>query len=91
MLQAQLWRLDAEHGNVLKTYDAMGRPAFLTRDQILRLREAAKPSPPEQVALKNGSLTDKYSPAGPCSPRSKERKINVLNFKLRSARRFAYA
>ena len=24
----QVWRLDADHGNVIKTYDAMGRPAF---------------------------------------------------------------
>ncbi len=64
MPSAQLWRLDAEHGNVLKTFDAMGRPAFLTRDQILRLREAAKPSPPEQVALKDGSLTVNIPPQG---------------------------
>jgi xylan 1,4-beta-xylosidase len=61
---AQLWRLDAEHGNVLKTYDAMGRPAFLTRDQIARLREAARPSPPEHVALKEGSLTLNIPPQG---------------------------
>jgi xylan 1,4-beta-xylosidase len=60
----QLWRLDADHGNVLKTYDAMGRPAILTRDQITRLREAARPSPPEHVALKQGSLTVNIPPQG---------------------------
>ena len=28
MRRCKLWRLDADHGNVIKTYDAMGRPAF---------------------------------------------------------------
>jgi xylan 1,4-beta-xylosidase len=60
----QLWRVDADHGNVLKTYDAMGRPAILTRDQIVKLREAAKPSPPEQITLKGGSLTVNIPPQG---------------------------
>ncbi len=53
----QLWRLDGDHGNVVKTYDAMGRPAFPSRDQISTLRAAGKPSPPETVSLKGGRLT----------------------------------
>jgi len=60
----QIWRLDADHGNVLKTYDAMGRPAFPTRDQIAKLREAGKPSPPESSTLKHGSLTITIPPQG---------------------------
>jgi xylan 1,4-beta-xylosidase len=60
----QIWRLDADHGNVLKTYDAMGRPAFPTRDQIVKLREAGKPSPPETSSLKNGTLTITIPPQG---------------------------
>ncbi len=60
----QIWRLDADHGNVIKTYDAMGRPAFPTRDQIAKLREAGKPSPPETSSLKNGSLTISIPPQG---------------------------
>jgi xylan 1,4-beta-xylosidase len=60
----QLWRVDADHGNVVKTFDAMGRPATPSRDQITRLQEAARPSPPEQVALKNGSLTFNIPPQG---------------------------
>jgi xylan 1,4-beta-xylosidase len=60
----QIWRLDADHGNVLKAYDAMGRPAFPTRDQIAKLREAGKPSPPESSSLKNGSLTITIPPQG---------------------------
>lgn len=60
----QIWRLDADHGNVIKTYDAMGRPAFPTHDQILQLRAAGKPSPPQTVALKNGSFTVSIPPQG---------------------------
>jgi xylan 1,4-beta-xylosidase len=60
----QIWRLDADHGNVIKTYDAMGRPAFPTRDQITQLRAAGKPSPPENASLKDGSLTISIPPQG---------------------------
>jgi xylan 1,4-beta-xylosidase len=60
----QIWRLDADHGNVIKTYDAMGRPAFPTRDQIARLREAGKASPPETSSLKNGTLSIAVPPQG---------------------------
>ncbi|MEO8735274.1 MAG: glycosyl hydrolase family 39, partial [Edaphobacter sp.] len=60
----QIWRLDADHGNVLKSYDAMGRPAFPTRDQIAKLREAGKPAPPESSSLKSGSLTITIPPQG---------------------------
>ena len=60
----QIWRLDADHGNVIKTYDAMGRPAFPTRDQIVRLRAAGKPFPAQNLALKNGALTISIPPQG---------------------------
>ncbi len=62
--QVQIWRLDADHGNVSKTYDAMGRPAFPTRDQIVQLRAAGQPSPPEQAALQNGTLSITIPPQG---------------------------
>jgi xylan 1,4-beta-xylosidase len=55
--KASILRLDEEHGNVIKAYDSMGRPEFPSRDQIKKLREAGKPSPPEQSELKNNSLT----------------------------------
>jgi xylan 1,4-beta-xylosidase len=60
----QLWRLDADHGNVIKTYDAMGRPAFPTRDQIAQLRAAGKPSPPQSLKLSNGVLAITVPPHG---------------------------
>jgi xylan 1,4-beta-xylosidase len=61
---AQIWRLDADHGNVIKTYDAMGRPAFPTRDQIVKLRAAGQPSPAERASLNNGSLNIAIPPQG---------------------------
>jgi xylan 1,4-beta-xylosidase len=60
----EIWRLDADHGNVIKTYDAMGRPAFPSRDQIIQLRAAGKPSPPEKATLKNSSLSITIPPQG---------------------------
>jgi xylan 1,4-beta-xylosidase len=60
----QIRRLDADHGNVIKTYDAMGRPAFPTRDQVTQLRAAGKPAPPEDLALKNGAFTISIPPQG---------------------------
>src|SRR5437868_10925571 len=53
----QLWRFDTDHGNVVKTYDEMGRPAFPTRDQITNLRAAGRPFPVQNLSLTNGVLT----------------------------------
>ena len=60
----EVWRLDADHGNVIKAYDAMGRPAFPSRDQIVQLRAAGKASPPEHTALEDGTLTITVPPQG---------------------------
>ncbi len=61
---AQIVRLDANHGNVLKRFDAMGRPALPSRAQITQLRAAGKPSLPEHTALRHGSLTISIPPHG---------------------------
>jgi xylan 1,4-beta-xylosidase len=61
---ARIWRLDADHGNVIKTFDAMGRPAFPSRDQIAKLRVAGQPAPPQEVTLKNGILKIVIPPQG---------------------------
>jgi xylan 1,4-beta-xylosidase len=53
---AEIWRLDADHGNVIKTYDQMGRPAFPTPAQITQLRSAGQPAPPEKATLEHGVL-----------------------------------
>jgi len=62
--RAEIWRLDADHGNVLKTYDAMGRPAFPTREQITKLRAAGKASPPETTSIQGDTLTVRIPPQG---------------------------
>ena len=54
---AEVWRVDGDHGNVLKAFDAMGRPSGdLMQDQIARLREAGKMAPPERIHLDRGAL-----------------------------------
>jgi xylan 1,4-beta-xylosidase len=63
-VSAQLWRLDADHGNVIKTYDAMGRPAFPSRDQIVTLRSSGQPSPPETTSIRKGNLSVTIPPQG---------------------------
>ena len=62
--QATILRLDEDHGNVVKTFDAMGRPAFPSREQIVKLREAGRPAPAERTSLKAGRLTLQIPPQG---------------------------
>jgi xylan 1,4-beta-xylosidase len=52
-----IWRVDDDHGNALKSFDAMGRPSGdLTRAQVQRLQAAAALAPPEHARLHAGSL-----------------------------------
>jgi xylan 1,4-beta-xylosidase len=60
----EMWRLDADHGNVIKAYDAMGRPAFPSREQIVQLRAAGKASAPERGSLKGGKIAVDIPPQG---------------------------
>jgi xylan 1,4-beta-xylosidase len=60
----EVLRLDATHGNVVSSFDAMGRPATPTREQIAALRVAGQPSPPERVVLTGGKLTISVPPQG---------------------------
>jgi xylan 1,4-beta-xylosidase len=52
-----LYRVDSTHGNVISTFDAMGRPATPSREQIRELQKAGAPAPPEHLRLTNGVLT----------------------------------
>ncbi|WP_058186225.1 GH39 family glycosyl hydrolase [Terracidiphilus gabretensis] len=55
--EVTIWRVDEDHGNVLKAFDAMGRPpADLTRTQIEQLQAAGAMAPPEHTHLVNGKL-----------------------------------
>lgn len=51
-----LQRLDPDHGNAVKAFDAMGRPANPTRKQIVELRAAGMAATPETLHLTNGDL-----------------------------------
>jgi xylan 1,4-beta-xylosidase len=61
---ATVWRLDETHGNVVATFDKMGRPAFPSREQIKQLRAAGRMAAPEQVALRDGKLALDIPPQG---------------------------
>jgi xylan 1,4-beta-xylosidase len=62
--RVRLWRLDANHGNVVKAFDAMGRPDFPGRAQIEQLRSAGKLADPEDAALTGASLDVDVPPRG---------------------------
>ena len=54
---ARVQIVDGEHGSPLPAWEAMGRPAFPTRDQIRQLQDAAKMPPPEARPI-NGDAID---------------------------------
>jgi xylan 1,4-beta-xylosidase len=57
LASAEVWRVDDDHGNVLKAFDAMGRPpGDLTLAQIAKLRAAGAMAPPEHLHLDHGHL-----------------------------------
>jgi len=60
----ELTRVDADHGDIHKAYEAMGSPRYLTRDQIEKLRAAAKLAPPESQQVTAGSVTLTIPPEG---------------------------
>jgi xylan 1,4-beta-xylosidase len=54
---AEVWRVDEDHGNVLKAFDAMGHPpGDLTQQQVARLRAAGEMAPPGRMHLEHGKL-----------------------------------
>ncbi|MGH7743644.1 MAG: GH39 family glycosyl hydrolase [Candidatus Dormibacteria bacterium] len=55
--RATIYRLDADHGNVLRAYEAMGSPASPTQKQYQTLRAEANLSVPEVRTLKDGRIT----------------------------------
>ncbi|MDE1176438.1 MAG: glycosyl hydrolase family 39 [Edaphobacter sp.] len=62
--KATILRVDNEHGNVITAFDEMGRPAFPSRDQIVKLREAGKAAPAEHASLSKGRMTVQVPPQG---------------------------
>lgn len=56
--KVEILRVDQDHGNVLKEYDAMGRPpGDLTPAQVERLQKAGEMAPAELAHLHDGKLT----------------------------------
>jgi len=62
--RVQVTHLDPEHGDVHKAYEAMGSPRYPTKQEIEKLRAAAKLSPPETLPVKNASVTLKIPSQG---------------------------
>ena len=62
--RATIWRVDGGHGNVIAAYDAMGRPAFPSREQIERLRGAGAQAAPTEATLDHGKLSLDVPPQG---------------------------
>jgi len=61
----EIWRVDDDHGNVIKTFNAMGRPpGDLTQQQIDQLRAAGAMAPAEHTHLHNGKLDVTVPPHG---------------------------
>ena len=54
---AEVWRLDRDHGNVLKAYDGLDRPAYPSRAQLRDLIAAAGLPEPELAIIKDQRLT----------------------------------
>ena len=54
---ATIYRLDADHGNALSAYAAMGSPASPTQNEYEELKAAANLSAPEVRSLAGGKIT----------------------------------
>ena len=53
----ELWRVDEDHGNVLKAFDAMGRPSGdLSAEQVAKLQAAGAMAPAEHLHINHGHL-----------------------------------
>src|ERR1700735_2438106 len=60
--RALIYRLDADHGSLLKAYAAMGSPEDPTQAQIQSLRQAAQLPAPESRSIENGRLALQLPP-----------------------------
>jgi xylan 1,4-beta-xylosidase len=54
--QAFVYRLDADHGSLLKAYAEMGSPTDPTQAQVQSLRHAARLLAPESWSIQNGRI-----------------------------------
>ena len=61
---ARLWRVDAQHGDVLPSYEKMGRPQYPNTAQLAELLHAGTLAPPETLTLKNGEMSIQIPSSG---------------------------
>jgi xylan 1,4-beta-xylosidase len=58
-----VYRLDADHGSLMKAYAAMGSPAFPTPAQVQSLRHSAQLPAPESLSIQNGRIELRLPPS----------------------------
>ncbi|MGB0011890.1 MAG: glycosyl hydrolase family 39 [Candidatus Sulfotelmatobacter sp.] len=61
---AAIRRVDAEHGDTLAAWKAMGSPKYPSRQQVEALRRAAEIGPPQNVPVRDHQLTIVLPPMG---------------------------
>jgi len=62
--RATIQRVDAQHGDTLNAWKAMGSPANPTLDQIASLQATGKLAPPEPLPITAGTLTLRIPSSG---------------------------
>jgi len=62
--EATVWRLDQDHGNVIPAFDAMGRPAYPSLEQIKKLQQAGRMAAPERIPVHDGKFSVAIPPQG---------------------------
>jgi xylan 1,4-beta-xylosidase len=60
--KATVYRVDADHGSLLKAYASMGSPAYPTTAQIQTLRQAAQLPKPDTIPIRNGRIELRLAP-----------------------------
>jgi xylan 1,4-beta-xylosidase len=62
--RASIYRLDSDHGSLLRRYSEMGKPAYPTSKQLDELRRAAQLAPPETKSFSRGEMEITLPPQG---------------------------
>jgi xylan 1,4-beta-xylosidase len=60
--EAFVYRLDADHGSLMKAYAAVGSPTYPTQAQIQSLRHSAQLPAPESRSIQNGQIALRLGP-----------------------------
>jgi len=62
--RALVSRVDADHSNTLAAYERIGRPRYVTAEQVRRLNQETELAPPESVPVGQGLLRLTIPPNG---------------------------